>query len=356
MKPLLFLCCACLLTAAVASAQTPSDSSDSHGAAQQDGPAFHLRAFTDIDFAQTDDQNSPDGFSLGQFAAHISASLGHKVSFFGETSFTAHSTGFTVEMERAILRYDYNDSFKISAGRYHTPINYWNTAFHHGLWLQTTISRPDMIQSGGSFQPVHFVGVLAEGNIGPPATGLGYNFGVGNGRGAILSRAGDAGDVNRNRAWLGKVYARPASLYGMEFGAAMYHDSLVLPTMSGVGELISSAYVALTKETPEIIAEFANVRHHSPATGEDFNSQAFYVQAAYRLPSWPGLKPYARFEHMFGERGEPVFGDVSSFTTTIGARYELTDQVALKTEYRHLQRPMTGRLVNGVYVQVALTF
>jgi len=38
-----------------------------------------------------------------------------------------------------LIRYDYNDFFKLSFGRYHTPINYWNTAFHHGLWLQTTI-------------------------------------------------------------------------------------------------------------------------------------------------------------------------------------------------------------------------
>jgi hypothetical protein len=371
--------CICLLTAAVASAQSgPSappddgpaagsgsaaapvaspaaqDEHDRHGA--PDGPSMHLQGFTDVDFSQTDDPKSPGGFSLGQFAGHLSASLGPKVSFFAETTFTAHPDSFTVEVERAILRYDYNDSFKISVGRYHTPINYWNTAFHHGLWLQTTISRPDMIQLGGTFEPTHFVGLLAEGTVGPPTLGLGYNLGIGNGRGAILSRAGDAGDVNRNRAWLGKVYARPAALYRMEFGAAVYHDSLTLPTINGVPELITSAYVAVTRETPEIIAEFANVHHHDPISTIDYSSQAYYVQAAWRFARWPVLKPYGRFEKMLGVAGEPVFGDVSSSTGTLGMRYELTDQVALKGEYRHIVRPTTGAIVNGVFAQVALTF
>jgi hypothetical protein len=337
-----------------ADGQEPPDAQDQHGA--PDGPSFHLRAFTDIDFGQTDDKNSPDGFSLGQFALHLSASLGPKVSFFGETSFTARSNTFTLEVERAILRYDYNDAFKISVGRYHTPINYWNTAFHHGLWLQTTIDRPQMIEFGGTFLPVHFIGLLAEGNIGPPAAGLGYNVGVGNGRGAILSRAGDAGDVNKNRAWLAKVYARPAALYSVELGAAVYHDLLTLPTVNGVPEFISSAYVAVTRETPEIIAEFANVHHHDPVSETDFNSQAFYVQAAWRLADHPDWKPYGRYEKMLGAVGEPVFGDVSSYTGTLGVRYELTDATALKAEYRHFRRPESALIVNGVFVQAALTF
>ena len=66
--------------------------------------------------------------------------------------------GFNAEVERLIIRYDLNDYFKVSFGRYHTPVNYWNTAFHHGQWLQTTISRPEMTQFGGQFYPCAFRG------------------------------------------------------------------------------------------------------------------------------------------------------------------------------------------------------
>ena len=59
------------------------------------------------------------------------------MSFFSETTFTARSAGtgspsapgFNPEVERLIARYDANDFFKLSFGRYHTPINYWNTGF-----------------------------------------------------------------------------------------------------------------------------------------------------------------------------------------------------------------------------------
>src|SRR6266852_1561407 len=55
----------------------------------------------------------------------------------GEVSFTAQPTGYDLSVERTIIRYDYNDYFKLSFGKYHTPIGYWNAAFHHGAWLQT---------------------------------------------------------------------------------------------------------------------------------------------------------------------------------------------------------------------------
>lgn len=349
---LLVVCAWLLLTPAPASAQGDPDPSQH---VMSDAPVVHLRGFTDIDFSQTDNSHSPDGFSLGQFAGHLSAAVGPKVSFFGETSVTAHSNSFSVEIERAILRYDYNDRFKISVGRYHTPTNYWNTAFHHGLWLQTTVARPDMIKSGGSMQPVHFVGVLAEGTIGPSAAGLGYNLGVGNGRGAILSRAGDAGDVNRNRAWLAKLYARPALLYGLEVGGAVYHDKVETGAGEGLPELITSAYAALTTETPEVIVEFANVRHHDPASDLDYNSQAFYVQLASRLGAGSRWKPYARYEKSFGELLEPVLGDISGSIATAGIRFELTDTAAVKGEYRHM-RDLHDLTVNGVYLQTAFTF
>ena len=154
-------------------------------------------------------------------------------AFMGEFSLTARTdagtgtppaTGFNAEVERSIIRFEHNDYFKVSFGRYHTPINYWNTAFHHGQWLQTTVSRPEMTQFGGKFIPVHFVGALVEGAT--PAGGLNfnYNFGVGNGRGNVISRAGDAGDNNNARAWLVNMFVRPDRFYGLQVGGSAYRD------------------------------------------------------------------------------------------------------------------------------------
>ncbi|MBI3484322.1 MAG: hypothetical protein HY012_04120, partial [Acidobacteria bacterium] len=243
-------------------------------------PSLKISGFADINFSATDESNVNSGFNLGQLVLHMASPLSKKVSYFGEMSFTATATGYNLEVERSIIRYDYNDNFKLSFGRYHTPVSYWNIAFHHGSWLQTTISRPEMIKFGSRLLPVHFVGFQGEGDIRSGSAGLGYSAGVGNGRGSIISRGGDAGDVNNNRAWLINLYSRPTHLYGLQFGGTIYRDKLSPGPGQRFNEWISSAYLAWTRETPEFLAEFSNVHHSDVNTSRKFNTQAFYVQLA----------------------------------------------------------------------------
>src|SRR6266849_2193747 len=171
--------------------------------AQPEYPSLHLSGFADIDFSAQNRSEGPRGFSEGQFTLHLASALSPRVAFFGELTFTPRAdagtgnppaTGFNAEVERAIIRFDQSDLLKVSFGRYHTPINWWNTAFHHGAWLQTTISRPEMTQFGGRFIPVHFVGSLVEGSTPASGWNVSYQAGIGNGRGNVISRGGDAGD------------------------------------------------------------------------------------------------------------------------------------------------------------------
>ena len=320
-------------------------------------PSLQIRGFGDVDFGATDQKGTNSGFNLGQLDLHLASALSRKVTYFGEMTFNAQPTGYTVEVERSIIRYDYNDFFKISFGRYHTPIGYWNTAFHHGAWLQTTIIRPEMDKIGGTFIPVHFVGFLAEGNIPSGGAGLSYNVGVGNGRGTIISRPGDAGDNNSNRAWVANIYSRPAKLYGLQLGASVYRDKVKALNGMDYREWITSAHVVWTKESPEFLAEFFNVNHRSILTNAVTNSQAFYVQVGYRLP-WLGksLKPYYRYEYIHTPPSEQVFSNLDLSGSIVGLRYDITNYAAFKAEYRNTKRLETDPRVNGVFFQTAFTF
>jgi len=356
----------------------PMDHSASQGGAtnsvvERKFPDLHWRGFGDVDFSAMDEKNTKSGFNLGQFILHISSPLSEKVSVFAETSFTAQAgpqaTAYNVDVERLLIRYDYNDFFKLSFGRYHTPINYWNTTFHHGAWLQTTIARPEMIRFGGRFQPVHFLGMLAEGKIPSGPLGLGYNAGLGNGRSGNIARAGDSGDVNNNRAWVVNIFSRPAGLNGLQVGGAAYGDLISpLPQLTGnpqFRELITSAHIVWTKETPEFLAEFAHVRHRNTLTQAEFNSDAAYLQVAYRLPGearkW---KPYYRFEwsninpsdplFSVGSQPAPLVNDLTG--STVGVRYDITSLAAFKGEYRHTVRKVTDPIVNGFFFQTSFTF
>ena len=237
---------------------------------QRQYPSLKISGFGDIGYSATHLAEGAKGFSLGQLALHMASELSARVTFFGEISFSARAdagtgmppaTGFNAEVERLILRFDHSDQLKVSFGRYHTPINYWNTAFHHGQWLQTTIARPEMIQFGGRLLPVHFVGALVEGSVPAGGWNLNYKGGVGNGRASVISRAGDPGDVNGDRAWLANGFSKPDRLYGLEFGASVYGDTITLSSSRQFSEQIVSAHVVWQKEDPEIIAEFANIRH-----------------------------------------------------------------------------------------------
>src|SRR5256885_12094530 len=77
-------------------------------------PSLHFRGFGDVDFSASDDKTTRSGFNLGQLILHMSSPLSEKVTVFGETSFTAQTTGFNVDLERLLIRYDYNDFFKLS--------------------------------------------------------------------------------------------------------------------------------------------------------------------------------------------------------------------------------------------------
>jgi hypothetical protein len=358
-----------LLPAQGAGAQEhPMPAADQAPPDQRQYPTLRLSGFGDVNFSDTDRPEGPQGFTLGQLALHMASELSPRVTFFGEISFTARPdagtgnpsvTGFNTEVERMILRLDQSDMLKLSFGRYHTPINYWNTAFHHGQWLQTTIARPEMIQFGGRLLPVHFVGALVEGAVPAAGWNVNYKAGFGNGRAAAISRAGDAGDINGERAWLVTLFSKPDRAFGLEFGASLYGDTVTVPA-GAFDERIVSGYAAWQKEDPEIIAEFASIRHagRENRNGSSTWSHAFYVQAAYRLPQFDRLwKPYVRFEHIGIDAADAVFATVPNLDgSTIGVRYDASSYAALKGEVRTWRRGEGTRRNYGGFFQVCFTF
>jgi hypothetical protein len=343
----------------------PSDQTSRE--AQPEYPSLHLSGFADVDFSAQDRSEGPRGFSEGQFTLHLASALSPRVAFFGELTFTPRADagtgnppapGFNAEVERAIIRFDQSDLLKVSFGRYHTPINWWNTAFHHGQWLQTTISRPEMVQFGGKFIPVHFVGALAEGVLPSGGWNLNYQAGIGNGRGSVISRAGDAGDNNNRPAWLLNVFAKPDRAFGLQVGGSVYIDRVTVAGRPEFDERITSAHAAWQREDPEIIAEIADVHHEQIGGSLSTSNLAYYVQGAYRLPSSARLwKPYYRFEHIDIDSNDVVFAGVPNLDgSTIGVRYDISTYAAIKSEIRVRRRVADQPRTNGWFLQIAFTF
>ena len=307
---------------------------------------------------------------------------------------------FNFEVERTILKYDFNDLFKLSIGRYHTPVNYWNVAFHHGQWLQTSIARPEITKFGGKLIPVHFVGGLVEGSIPAMGLNLNYNLGMGNGRSQVISRAGDAGDANLSPAWLLGLFVKPDFLYDLQVGGAIYWDKMtkdkpkpVIPATPAVAapaagtpvapaaattkafdlkhdidpkstatnhdELITSAHIVWAKETPEFIAEFTNITHAHDDKSIT-NNWGYYVQVGYRLPILDArLKPYVRWEDIKIDPKDDSFTkeSLTSFSKlNVGLRWDISDLVATKLEYQLTKEGTATSFTHGLVSQTSWTF
>jgi hypothetical protein len=341
-------------------------------------PSLDIIGFSDAGFTVTDAPaaSSNSGFFQGQFVLHFTSALSSRVAFFGEVSLNAGTDAAygapgsampasayhtSADVHRSVLKYTHGDHLKLSIGRFHTPVGYWNLAFHHGPWLQTTVARPRMLDFASPFLPLHIFGAFAEGEIPSGGVNLGYSIGLGNGRGSGAGSAEAPGDANNHRAWAVRISSKPDWLHGLELGGAHYADKLGIPAYGAVAaadyrESIWSGYIAFTKERPELIAEYASVRHRRADGARSYTSWAGYVQAAWRLPMLSAkLKPYVRWEEMRLRDRDPLFRGLPDGRGGLaGVRFDATDLLALKAEYHRRSEGAPFR--NALLSQVSFTF
>jgi len=272
---------------------------------------------------------------------------------FGELSITGRDSGYSLEVERAILRYEVNDAVKFSVGRYHTPVSYWNTAFHHGLWLQGSVARPEAVKFGSRFLPIHFVGAMVEGRF--PDSPVTYLLGVGNGRADNIARAGDAGDSNGTRAVVASASLQPSELLGARVGGSVYIDDVPAESGPDTDERIVSAHAVWERGALDIIGEYLRVRHEPGGGGAATSSDAAFIHAGVRLPGrLSTLTPYVRWERMDIANGDVVFdGVVSDYDAILGGvRYDFSELAALKIEYRS-EKLDGGEAWGSVFIQAS---
>jgi len=320
-----------------------------------DSAEFNFIGFGDVSYISRDGNNN-DGFVVGQGVAHISAYLGNSLSVFSEITATGKDSGYSMEVERLIVKYDFSDQLKISAGRYHTPIGYWNSAYHHGSWLQTTTSRPEMVKFGSKILPIHFVGLLAEGTFAANKLDLSYRAGLGNGRHTNIGRAGDAGDINGDKAWMAQFQIAPQGTYGVAAGIGFYNDEVTPGDRPPIKENTISLFAAWTRESPEIIVEYIMSDHESLADSSDSGDvSAWYAQFAYRLKGDKNLwKPYLRLEDTEVDSTDPLLFDqaLEYDARILGVRWDFNPYAALKFEYRNEEFDNGGK-ENNFRVQLS---
>jgi len=321
---------------------------------------LRIRGFGDVNFFGDNRHGDTTAFSLGELDLFVTSDISDHFKFLSELVFEAEnpSNSFKAEPERLLLQYSYNNYFNLAAGRYHTAIGYYNTAYHHSTWLQTATERPFIFQfeDEGGILPIHNVGLSASGLIPSGSLGLNYVAEVGNGRASRTPLADPVQNVldeNNHKAVNFAVFSRPAKIPGFQAGFSIYRDLLTPAGQAPVGETILAAHAIYSSEKFEWLNEMIDIRHTPQGLGHTFQTPSFYSQISERF----GLfRPYFRYDYTNASPHEPIFADVALRAgPAFGIRYDASDSVALKLQY-DITSMRNQQRMQGAQAQVGFTF
>jgi len=108
--------------------------------------AVDFGVFGDVQYDGSTQKGTSDGFRQGQFDLYTTQKIDPQTTVFVEMVFEADETNsYGLDLERLNITRKLSSNFSVAWGRFHTPIGYWNTAYHHGALIQDTVSRPTFL-------------------------------------------------------------------------------------------------------------------------------------------------------------------------------------------------------------------
>src|SRR5580700_4442650 len=265
------------------------------------GPVLNIRGFFDFNFGvgsianplvfpirdngcgTCGNQLTPPhtAFQAGEFDLFMTSKLSDHLSFLAEVVLGPDDTNaFGLDIERYEFTYRANRYFSATAGRFHTSIGYYNTAYHHGNWFSTAEGRPIMylFEDSGGVLPVHMVGLSFTGEI--PRTeklGLHWTADIGNGLSSNTYAPESVQNFYSDRNYKATnlaFYIKPQSVPGLQIGGSWYHDGLnpsqaqnPLP-IAEVRQNIESAYAVYFSSNWEFMNEAVLESNHVAGTPE----------------------------------------------------------------------------------------
>jgi hypothetical protein len=350
------------------------------------GPMFNIRGFFDFNFGVGSIANplvfpivdngcgtcgnpvTPPHttFQAGEFDLFITSKMSDHLSFLSEVVLGPDDTNeFGVDIERYQLTYQASRYFSASAGRFHTSIGYYNTAYHHGNWFSTAEGRPIMylFEDSGGILPVHMVGATFTGEV-PHTESLGLHWvaEVGNGLSSNPYATESVQNFYSDRNYKATnvaAFVRPQFLSGLQIGGSWYHDGLnpsqaqnPLP-LAEVRQNIESGYIVYFSSEWEFMNEAVLLSNHVMGAPAAFRSPMAYTQLARKFGIY---KPYFRYQYVHDNAQDPVnLLKGLYYGPSIGMRIDFADYAAFKLQFNHLfqSSQLAG---NGLDAQIAFTF
>ncbi len=300
-----------------------------------------LHGFIDVGVGNHNPLTPDDkGVAVGSVDFYLAPQLGEHTRGLVELNFeVGEDGGVGVDLERTQLGYQFGNAGTLWLGRFHTPYGYWNTAFHHGQQISTTLRRPRFLafEDQGGILPAHSTGIWFTGSERMAGGRLGYDFYVTNAQEIVdgvldMRQAGNAdGQVTVG----GRLSYQPGSLDSLQLGVSALSGRIEDTTNPANDTRLNVLGLHATWDSDawEALAELYLFRNEALLGGGTHSSNAGYGQLGYRAGRYT---PYARYERTALDQADGYFiGQASGRSyhrEALGVRYDIDLKSALKLE------------------------
>ena len=304
------------------------------------GQSTQIKGFLNVNAMYTSDTAKGDNnrakFILGQYDLFITSQITDKISMLGESVFEWDGD-FGVDVERLYIKYTHDNHFAISAGKFHTPLGYWNNAFHHGLVIQPTIVRPDVLkfEDDGGILPVHETGVQLDAEHFTNAN-IGLNVLISNGLNST-----PISDANIGKAVTANLHAEPidnliltASAYFNMAPGGFVNPQDIYVAHDVRTQIFNGSVAYMNGKLPvEFIAEYYSINQDVDTAGQHNKvTNAFVVYAGYKIKRFA---VYASYESIMYPDGIQYYVPNNTTNFIVGVRYKPSPLSVIKLQYRN---------------------
>lgn len=284
-------------------------------------------------------------FFDGGIDLFFTARVGDHFQVLSETVFltaigaTADTSRF--DQERLWGAWQFSDLIQLKLGLEHGPISRWNNLYHHGKWLELTITRPFLarFEGDGGITPMHEAGLEVLGSFEAGRCRISYVFFLSNGRGPTVTDVEEFSDHNDSKAITGGFGFEPMGGHPLFIGIFTRWDEIppnptVPARIHSIGQFIATFQVDYRGERIQILSEVAWITDDDRTSDTEYDHITGYFQIGYSLDDeWT---PYFRFDVRDMENGDayysPVNRDLDIWEIVTGVRFDFLDNACIKFE------------------------
>lgn len=296
-------------------------------------------------------------FYLGSVDFFANVQFGDRFRILSESVLDARGgERFGVDQERLWAMWTVSDLLYVKLGTEHSPVSRWNQLYHHGRWLETSVSRPLLgrFEGDDAILAMHTTGLEFGGREQTDLGGLDWFLSISNGRGLQPTNKQRSEDKNDGKKIDVGVAFSPNAVRDLRVGTAFTYDeippdpSVATPGRArGMREFVAAANTQYRLGPFDLLAEYVWIEHTArdvlaPAT---YHHNAAYAQVAWRAGQ---LTPFARMDYRNMERNDPFYvpsgRDLDILRPIVGVRYDASDNIAAKLEFawERQERPGFG--------------